>query len=84
MKKISVMLSGSSYQKMGIKTISSSVTASISINSEGIVKLVAQERSVKADLGMKGKHIKNMKRWESFLIDESHRIRFVYMPKHSS
>jgi len=54
--------------------------------SERLVKLAAQECSITAGLGIKGKEgiLKNMKSREAFLMDESHRIRFVYTPKHSS
>lgn len=54
--------------------------------SESLVKLAAQECHVTGDLGIKGKEgvLKNMKSREEFLMDESHRIRFIYTPKHSS
>ncbi len=54
--------------------------------SESLVKLAAQECSFKAELGIKGKEgiLKSLKSWEAFLMDENHRVRFVYTPKHSS
>jgi len=54
--------------------------------SESLVKLAAQECSFTAELGIKGKEgiLKSMKSREAFLMDESHRVRFVYTPKHSS
>ncbi len=48
--------------------------------------MVAQKCSITVDLGIKGKKgiLESMKSRETFLMDESHRIRFVYTPKHSS
>lgn len=54
--------------------------------SESLVKLVAELCHLPDALGTKGKEgiLKNMKSREKFLMDESHRVRFVYTPKHSS
>lgn len=51
-----------------------------------IVKWVAEECGISNDLGIKRKRgiLESMKSRQSFLSDESHRIRFVYTPKHSS
>ena len=54
--------------------------------SEALVKLVAKELSIELELDRKGR-LKNMKAMASrrtFLSDGSHRIRFVYTPKHTS
>ena len=54
--------------------------------SESLVKLVAQACGVTADLGKKGVRgvLKSMASRQAFLSELSHRIRFVYLPKHSS
>lgn len=54
--------------------------------SESLVKLVAQLCAIKGDLGEKGKKgiLKSMSSRAEFLGDKSHRIRFVYVPKHTS
>lgn len=54
--------------------------------SVSLVKLVAQLCAIEDDLGKTRKRgiLKDMESREKFLTDKSHRIRFVYTPKHCS
>jgi hypothetical protein len=55
--------------------------------SESLVRYVAQREGIdQSELGKKGKDgvLKSMATRQVFLSDRSHRIRFVYLPKHTS
>lgn len=54
--------------------------------SEALVKLVAKGCAVELELNKKGnlKEMKSMASRRAFLEDPTHRIRFVYTPKHTS
>ena len=54
--------------------------------SESLVRYVAEACDIEADLGKKGKSgvLKSVETRKAFLTDPGHRIRFVYVPKHTS
>ena len=54
--------------------------------SEELVRFVAKTLNIRRNLGKKGKNgiLRNLESRQAFLADQSHRIRFVYTPKHCS
>jgi hypothetical protein len=54
--------------------------------SEGLVRYVAQQCHLSEDFGKKGRRgvLKSKATRKAFLEDKSHRIRFVYTPRHTS
>lgn len=54
--------------------------------SESLVRLVADQCDLKIDLGVKGQSgvLTSRQTRAAFLADDTHRIRFVYTPKHTS
>lgn len=54
--------------------------------SESLVNYVAEACELELDLGKKGRHgiLRSVATRKAFLSDESHRIRFLYVPKHTS
>ena len=54
--------------------------------SESLVRWVADVCGIETDLGRKGKSgiLKTVPTRSEFLSDQTHRIRFVYLPKHTS
>ena len=54
--------------------------------SESCVRFVADSCSIQEDLGVKGRRgiLTSMKSRAEFLSDPSHRIRFLYLPRHTS
>jgi DDE superfamily endonuclease len=54
--------------------------------SEGLVRYVAQQCQLPDELGKKGRRgvLKSKATRKAFLEDKSHRIRFVYTPRHTS
>jgi len=54
--------------------------------SESLVRLVAERCDLDIDLGVKGESgiLQSMSRRVGFLADPTHRIRFIYTPRHTS
>lgn len=63
------------------------VTDNLNIHcSESLVNWVAKQCGIEQDLGKKGRKgvLKSVKRRSAFLADKNNRIRFVFLPKHTS
>jgi transposase len=63
------------------------VTDNLNIHSsESLVNLVATECEIEQDLGKKGRKgvLRSVGSRQAFLADKNHRIRFVFLPKHTS
>ncbi|WP_323872133.1 transposase [Xenorhabdus doucetiae] len=54
--------------------------------SASLVKFIAEACDLNEPLGIKGKHgtLKSMEKRMNFLSDPTHRLRFIYPPKHAS
>jgi transposase len=54
--------------------------------SESLVRYIAEQCGIEIELGVKGRHgiLQSLQTRQDFLTDKSHRIRFVYTPKHCS
>ena len=54
--------------------------------SESLVRYIAEQCKITEDLGVKGESgiLKSMATRQAFITDKSHRIRFVFTPKHCS
>jgi transposase len=69
--------------KAGWNFVADNLTTHVS---ETLVRYVAKECGMEDDLGVKGKRgiLKSVPTRRKFLEEKTHRIRFVYVPKHTS